>query len=189
MKVAAIGLTALEIDFACLATLSKFVREGHEVYIIVASDAKSIDWTEDEARNFFEEFGLANMHCVDRRDYSTVTQENASALDAYIKKFKPDMAIMPYWKSQNQQRKILARTALIACRGIGSILMYELDKNPGFTPTISFVVSAKELAAKVSAIESGSILGLTVRAAVDNSDTAAESFECHRMSLVEDSWL
>jgi hypothetical protein len=42
-------------------------------------------------------------------------------------------------------RRILSRVSLIACRGIGTILMYELDttNNTNFFPTIIFEVSAE----------------------------------------------
>jgi hypothetical protein len=190
MKIAALGLTALEIDLACITTLKKLNQEGHEVHIIVASDRDSIDWTAEEAKSFFEKFNLSNIVIMDKRDYSVVTQENANALNAHIKKINPDLAFMPSWKSLNARRKILARTALIACRGIGSIMMYELDKNPAFNPTVSFAISASEPAAKLSSTESGSSsLSLTVQTGQPNTDTISESFECHRVSLVSDNWL
>ena len=51
---------------------------------------------------------------------------------------------MPSWKSPNHLRMILARTSLIACRGIGTILMYELDaNNMSFNPNITFEASVE----------------------------------------------
>lgn len=215
MKVAAIGLTTLELDIACKVTLSKFVQEGNEVHIIIARDFSNVDWKESEARSFFDKAGLANIHFMDKRDYSIITQENASALNSVIRAIKPNMVIMPFWKSLNLKRKILARTALIACRGIGNVLMYELDKNPSFVPTVNFSIRDNNLSRRaISEIEEVDDRGLTLSklaltkttititdmqpsigasgAGSNNkgdSDTAIEAFESHRLSLVEDGWL
>jgi LmbE family N-acetylglucosaminyl deacetylase len=218
MRIAAIGMAALEIEFACLATLSKFVREGHEVHIVVAREIgnrnstdtarteNNLDWSDDEARSFFGKFGLTNIWFLDRKlDYAAVTQENATVINSHIKRINPDMVIMPFWKSINQTQRILSRTALIACRGVGSILMYELEQNSVFTPSISFVVSANEIASKVSphtafqnvknrrgGQSTTTIFQTSVNIADgENGDKniATESFESHRMLLAEHTWL
>jgi hypothetical protein len=81
---------------------------------------------------------------------------------------------MPFWKTSNQKRKILANTSLIACRGIGSILMYELERNTSFLPNVYFIVSADEYSIKASSlVEHGSMineLGLEGKANCFNLD-------------------
>jgi hypothetical protein len=73
-------------------------------------------------------------------------------LGSFLKTINPSLVIMPFWKSHNQRRKILANTSLIACRGIGSILMYEPGRNRGFQPTVHFEISADEIALKTSCL-------------------------------------
>jgi len=214
MKIVALGSSFLEIEFACLATLSKFVREGHEVHVIVMRDINyNIDWTDSEAREFYKQFGLNNILIMEKRDYSTaVTQENASALNLHIKRISPEIVIMPFWKSKSEIHRIVSRTALIACRGIGSIFMYEPAKNPDFMPTVSFLVLASDYARKVSPTvahsakmsSSYSLNTETIQTLAENIGTAdidrdeyngedyptaTESFESHRMLLAENSWL
>jgi hypothetical protein len=207
MKIAAIGSTALEIEATCKATLSKFIQEGHEVHIIVARDSNSIDLTDSEARSIFNKAGLANIHFAGMHEYSQITQENASKLNSFIRSIQPQMAILPFWKSVNLKRKILARTALIACRGIGTILMYELDKNPNFTPNVNFSVSiskpAKQMIREIDThglaqtnlkLQMSEARGSSIETGDGNNyyrdnNTAIEAFESHRLSMVEDGWL
>ena len=85
--------------------------------------------------------GITQTFIIDAFDYSGISQVNADAVNSHIKNVKPSLVIMPSWKSPNHLRMILARTSLIACRGIGSILMYELDAdNTSFNPNITFEV-------------------------------------------------
>jgi hypothetical protein len=65
-------------------------------------------------------------------------------VNSYIKVVNPSLVNTPSWKSPNNMRRILAQTSRIARRGIGTILMYELDTNKiGFVPTIIFEASAE----------------------------------------------
>jgi hypothetical protein len=76
---------------------------------------------------------------------------------------------MPSWKSPNHNRKILARVSLIACRGIGTILMYEPDiaNNTNFFPSVIFETSLE---------------GPTTT----DSKVVKEKFESHRTLLLEE---
>ena len=88
--------------------------------------------------------GITQTFIIDAFDYSAISQVNADAVNSHIKNVKPSLVIMPSWKSPNHLRKILARTSLIACRGIGTILMYELDAdNTSFNPNITFEASVE----------------------------------------------
>jgi hypothetical protein len=79
---------------------------------------------------------------------------------------------MPSWKSPNHKRKILARVSLIACRGIGTILMYEPDtaNNTDFVPSVIFKTSLKD----------SKTIG---------SEVVKEKFESHRTLLLEEDGL
>jgi len=148
MKVAVIGCAPLEIISACRITITSLVNGGHGIYAIIApSDAsESSSSSLPEIANVpqLAAIGITQTFVIDRFDYSAITQINADAVNSYIKNVKPSLVLMPSWKSPNYMRKILARTSLIACRGIGTILMYELDSNnTSFNPNITFEASVQ----------------------------------------------
>jgi hypothetical protein len=144
MKVVVIGCAPSEIISACRITITSLAKEGHMIYSIIAP---SID---SERSSLLPEIanvpqlaaiGITQTFLIDRFDYSAITQINADRLKSYIENIMPSLVIMPSWKSPNHIRKILARTSLIACRGIGTVLMYELDaNNTGFNPNITVEV-------------------------------------------------
>lgn len=149
MNVALIGCTPSEIISACQLTISRLVKEGHKIYAIIPSSSNAAE--SSPSSSAFSEtlmvpklaaIGITGTFLIDKFDYSAITQINADAVNSYIKDVKPSMVIMPSWKSPNNMRRILARTSLIACRGIGTILMYELDaQNTNFYPTVTFEMS------------------------------------------------
>lgn len=144
MKVVVIGCAPSEIISACRITITSLAKEGHMIYSIIAPSIES------ERSSLLPEIanvpqlaaiGITQTFLIDRFDYSAITQINADRLKSYIENIMPSLVIMPSWKSPNHIRKILARTSLIACRGIGTVLMYELDaNNTGFNPNITVEV-------------------------------------------------
>jgi mitochondrial fission protein ELM1 len=145
--VAVIGCAPSDILSACHITIASLAKEGHRIYAIVAPSGESESSSSLPENTNVQQLaviGITQTFLLDRFDYSAITQSNADAINSYIKSVKPSVVIMPSWKSPNHLRKILARTSLIACRGVGTILMYELDaNNTGFNPNITFEGSAE----------------------------------------------
>jgi hypothetical protein len=176
MKVALVGCTASEIISSCQVTVSSLAKEGHKIYAIIAplessesSLSSSSEITTDQ--KLLAEIGIAQTFHIRTFDYSAITQANADAVNLHIKDIKPSLVIMPSWKSPNYRRKILARVSLIACRGIGTILMYELDtNNTDFVPSVIFEVSSKS-------------------SKTTGSEVIEEKFESHRTLLLEEDGL
>jgi hypothetical protein len=147
MKVAVIGCAPSEIISACHLTISRLTEEGHRIYaIIVPSNASksSSSFSEIAKVPKLATIGITQTFLIEKFDYSAITQVNADAVNSYIKHVEPSLVIMPSWKSSNHMRRILARVSLIACRGIGAILIYELDTNNiGFVPNVLFEASVE----------------------------------------------
>jgi hypothetical protein len=153
MKAAVIGCDATEIVSACRLTVSRLAKEGHKIYAILAplnasSELSSLSFSEIvRGQKLLAEIGITQTFLIETFDYSAITQISADAVNLHIKHVQPSLVIMPSWKSPNYERRILARASLIACRGIGTILMYELDTNNiSFVPNIIFEVSAEHAA-------------------------------------------
>ncbi len=144
--------------------------------------------------------GITQTFIIDAFDYSAISQVNADAVNSHIKNVKPSLVIMPSWKSPNHLRMILARTSLIACRGIGTILMYELDADDtSFNPNITFEASVTETAAKTIATDQDEIddaKTFTDKSMLQHDVSKAssyerleEKFESHRTLLLEEEGL
>lgn len=204
MKVAVIGCTPSEILSACHTTIASLAKEGHMIYAIIApsDELESLSSSLPEIANVPElaATGIIQTFIIDAFDYSAISQVNADAVNSHIKNVKPSLVIMPSWKSPNHLRMILARTSLIACRGIGTILMYELDAdNTSFNPNITFEASVTETAAKTIATDQDEIddaKTFTDKSMLLHEDSKAssyerleEKFESHRTLLLEEEGL
>lgn len=146
MKVVVIGCGPSEIISACGTTAASLAKEGHAIYALMVSSDGSGSSSLPKIANVpqLAAIGIIQTFIINRFDYSAITQTNADAVNSCMKNIKPSLVIMPSWKSPNHMRKVLARTSLIACRGIGSILMYELDtNNTSFNPNITFEASVE----------------------------------------------
>jgi hypothetical protein len=211
MNVAVIGCAPAEIISACQLTISRLVKEGHKIYAIIASSSNGS--TESSSSPFSEiqmipkltAIGITQTFIIGKFDYSTITQVNADAVNFYVKDVEPSLVIMPSWKSYNNMRRILARTSLIACRGIGTILMYELDaENTSFNPTMTFEMarepastqgtnnivedSKRQNEINIRAFTNDSLLQRKA-SQTNNYNGLEEKFESHRTLLLEDEGL
>jgi LmbE family N-acetylglucosaminyl deacetylase len=163
MRVAAIASSLSGLRSACSVALSRLAADGHEVHaVIVSKGAAPAVPKEGKADS---NTGVSRIHFVHDFDYSAITQANADRINACIKIINPLIVIIPHWKSSSSDHMILARTSLVACRGIGSILMYEINDNANFVPTILFP----------SKRDNG-------HASLDN----AEKYESHRLLLLDE---
>jgi hypothetical protein len=204
-NIAVIGCDPSEILSACQLTITSLAKGGHTTYAIIAPS----DESEFSSSSVLPEnpnipqlaaIGITETFSIDRFDYSAITQANADGVNSHIKNVKPSLVIMPSWKSPNHKRKILARTSLIACRGIGTILMYELDaNNTSFNPNITFEASVTETAAKTIATDQDEIddaktftdksMLLHEASKASSYERLEEKFESHRTLLLEEEGL
>jgi hypothetical protein len=186
MKVVTIGCSTSEIISACRVTISNLAKGGHKVYAIIAAGetsksssslSSSYSSEVENDQKLLAQIGIAGTFLIDSFDYSAITQSNADAVRMHINNIYPSLIIMPFWKSPNHMRRILARTSLIACRGIGSVLMYELDaKNTSFNPTVIFKMSEEP--------------GASLRHAnFARYEKLEEKLESHRTLLLEEGGL
>ena len=214
MKVAVIGCTSSEIISSCNLTILSLSKGGHRVYGIVAPPQSSEQSSEiTTEKDLLAKSGVVQTFTIEKFDYSSITQANADAVNAHIRDISPSLVIMPSWKSSNYMRKILARVSLIACRGIGTVLMYEQDANKtDFVPSVIFEVSPEP--ASIGHQNGTSKTGTTIKGVVQNAgnmeerdftndsmlkhgnpeiiirpDTIKEKFESHRTLLLEEGGL
>ena len=153
MKVVAIATMPFDLEVACFGTLSRFINQGHEVFLIIAKI--STEWNEtemNELKKHANMIGVSKVYSTDEFDYSSVTQYNVDIINLIIKDIVPGIVFIPFWKSSNIKRQIVSKTSLIACRGIGSILMYELEDNKLFQPSVYFTIYPKDILLKMKCL-------------------------------------
>lgn len=150
MKVTAIGSTLDDLQLCCFGTLSKFIKDGNEVKVIIANKTKT-NMTEGLLKKQTEsskKIGIPEVYFTNGFDYSNLTQGNVQVLRSFLEEVTPSLAIIPFNNTFNPKLKILARCSLIACHGIENVLMYELDENPDFVPDTYLTISNEDLSKK-----------------------------------------
>jgi hypothetical protein len=219
MKVAVIGVLLQRLCLHATLRYQGLLKKVLRIYAIIApSNASKSSLSFSEIANVpkLAAIGIKQTFLLEKFDYSAITQVNADSGNSYIKHVEPSLAIIPSWKSPNHMRRILARVSLIACRGIGTNLMCELDStttnnnnNIGSIPNIIFEASIKpgstrhtnnivetiatsivqdEMEIKKKAFTNNSVL--------ENKDSKTisygvlgEKFESHRTLLLEEDEL
>ncbi len=133
MKIIALSCIPLDLEISCFGTLSKYIKNGHEVHLIISQSDNL--WSK-EALNAIKEsskiIGVSQIYFVKEFNHSSVTQDNVNKLRSHIETLNPTIAIFPSIRTQDERRKIFAKSSLLACRGIGNIIMYDSQKNTNF---------------------------------------------------------
>jgi hypothetical protein len=142
MNIVALAPNIVEIYYASLGTICRFIESAHKAYImIVEQQPYTSTETGQVIQRQCKSLGIHETYFVDGFDYSSVTQHNADLINSFIKVSDPSIIIIPFWQSHNYTRKILGKTSLIASRQRGTILMYEIDDNTDYIPTVFIPVS------------------------------------------------
>lgn len=198
MKIIAIGHRLADLKIACFNTLSKYANNNNEVSLIIVENTKN--WKEKNAVNYIESFkknGISKIYFVETFDFSKVTQDNVKVLRLIIEKIAPSLAIMPFNRALDKKNKVLAESSMLACRGIGSILMYETNKNRNFVPCVYCVIkekTSKKISVTVGKkntdekVERKTRLLQKSYARRAGMPEPVEAFESHRLISLNNNW-
>ena len=127
----------------CSGTLSKFAdKQDCQVHIVLVR-GKS-------AKKDLEGVHKYKEHKIQEFSYDGVTQGNVNALRAVIDELKPSLAIIPSFRTSNKKSSILAGSALLACRSIPSVIMYNRSRSGGVRPSVFSLPARAKSTAKSS---------------------------------------
>ncbi len=130
MKIIALGCLPRDLEICCFGMLSQYIKNGHEVSLIVSQDTAS--WSK-EALNAIQEtsriIGVSHVYFVKGFSNSSVTQDNVNKLRQYIDEINPTIAVFPSVRSKDKRRQIFGKSAFLSCRGVQNIMMYDSEKN------------------------------------------------------------
>ena len=191
MRIIAVGRKSSDFK-GYFGTLSKYSADGQTVNLIMTGISHKSRKTSILAREKWRRLGITKVHVIDKFERGSVTQENVKALRSIIEKINPMLAILPFYKTSNRQKQVLAYSSLLACRGVKNILMYETSRNKNFLPNVFFPFG-KEARSLSYLTKANSAKKRKRRSAFKSksngfgTNQAAEAFTTHRLVLLDDS--
>ena len=150
--------------------------------------------------------GASQILFAEQFDHSVVSQANVDVLRTLTEVINPSVAVIPFYKSSAPIMRVVGRSALLACRWVQNVLMYDIDTGAksAFRPGIFSVLSPEQLDSKKSIISNSSEVGklelspdedqkrLIFAQASQSSNVLddkgpVEAFQSHRLLLLSSS--
>lgn len=130
MNVLAIGAHPDDVEIGCGGALARHASKGDKVFILTMTlgekGGANKKTREKEARNAAKTLGAKEFFTLGYGDTETaISNEAVAKMEKMIKELKPDRVYIPYYNEIHQDHCNTSRVAIIACRNIGQILMYE----------------------------------------------------------------
>ncbi|MDA2916152.1 PIG-L family deacetylase [Nitrospinae bacterium AH_259_B05_G02_I21] len=172
MNILAIGAHPDDIEIGCGGTLIKYSREGHQVYLLVATygelGGEGLVRAE-ELRRSAEIIGATDLFTFDYPDTQLpLDKELISRIEEVIKVVSPEVIFVHYFDDTHQDHRTLSQATTSATRYIKNVLFYEVPTTQNFAPTV-FIDIDDTLEGKVACLEAHSsqvtktnIEGLTI---------------------------
>ena len=140
MKVLAIGSHPDDIEFGCGGSLIRFARQGHDVYLYVATcgemggDGKIRKLEQENAVSYM---GVRKVFWGGFRDcHIPLTRDLIESIERAIREVGPDYIFVHYKEDTHQDHRILADATLSATRYVPNFLFYEGPTTVNFTPNV-----------------------------------------------------
>jgi hypothetical protein len=173
-KVMAIGslVSPLGLQLACGGTLSRYAKAGSTLSIVMTAGKRTAEQGREQEHqtksdgvvtmisrtesleglieNAFVATGALRVRFADGFDHTMVSQENVDLLRQHIEAVSPALAIIPFYKSADPVLRVVGRSALLACRWVQNVLMYDTALSPCFRPTIFSILSPEQSQMKSS---------------------------------------
>lgn len=140
MNILAIGSHPDDIEFGCGGTLIKYVRKGHNVYLLVLTkggvggNGEVREKEQEEAAEFMKAKRIFWGNFKD----TEIPINNAliSTIEGVINKTKPHIIFFNYIDDTHQDHRVIAQASASATRYIKEALHYEVPTSQNFQPDI-----------------------------------------------------
>jgi LmbE family N-acetylglucosaminyl deacetylase len=150
MNILAIGAHPDDIELGCAGTLHKYSRGGHNVYLYVMTEGGQAGdplCRRREQMKAAAAIGARQVFWGGFQDTQlTVSKEIISAIEAVVRKVRPDEVYVNYHDDSHQDHRALAQCVISATRYIKRVLFYEDYTSLNFEPDI--FVDIKEVLEK-----------------------------------------
>ncbi|MCX5856191.1 MAG: PIG-L family deacetylase [Deltaproteobacteria bacterium] len=173
MKILAIGAHPDDIEVGCAGTLLKYVKQGHEIYILIMTEGhKGGEASVRKEEQLRSAEILKPREVIWGKYKDTELSPNMNQIiydiEEVLKKIKPDFTFVNFGEDTHQDHRALSKATVTASRYIRNVLFYEGPTNHDFSPTV--FVDIKEtvddkismLLAHQSQVMKTNIEGLTI---------------------------
>lgn len=151
MNILAIGAHPDDIELGCAGTLLKYVRTGHNVYLLIMTkggrggDSQLRSEEQEEAARRLGAKEVIWGNCEDTKLKSD--NETVSFIEDVVNRVNPKEVYVNYLYDTHQDHRALAQAAISATRFVPRVLYYEdytsVDFNPSIYVDISDVLKEK----------------------------------------------
>jgi LmbE family N-acetylglucosaminyl deacetylase len=173
MKILAIGAHPDDIEAGCSGTLAKYVRHGHDIYLLVMTEGHRGGEGAVRKQEQVKAASILKPRELIWGGYKDTLltpymNQMVPGIEAVVRKIGPDFIFVHHEDDTHQDHRSLSKAAVSATRYVRNVLFYEGPTTQNFSPTI-FVDIRETLETKVamllahhSQIEKTNIEGLAI---------------------------
>ena len=176
MNILAIGAHPDDIEFGCGGTLLKYIRNGHDVYLLVMTEghrggpARSRQGEQQRAARILKPKELIWGTYRDT-ELSPKMNEMVQDIESVLDRIQPQFTFVHYEEDTHQDHRALAKAAVSATRYVKNVLFYEGPTSQNFTPTV-FVDVKDTLEEKIKLLLAHILHGRAQHAAISTAAVA-----------------
>ena len=156
MRILAIGAHPDDIEFGCGGTLSKYARQGHEVFLLVMTDGAGGGDVAIRRREQAESARILRASKVFWGEYPDTAMPLDRVLiqrvEGIIQEVQPEFIFVHYGDDTHQDHRNLSTSTMTATRYTRNVLFYEGPTTQNFSPSV-FVDIASVLEEKVASLQ------------------------------------
>jgi LmbE family N-acetylglucosaminyl deacetylase len=156
MRILAIGAHPDDIEFGCGGTLSKYARQGHEIFMLVMTDGASGGDVAIRRREQEESARILKATKLFWGEYPDTAIPLDRALiqrvEGIIQEVQPEFIFVHYGDDTHQDHRNLSTSTMTATRYTRNVLFYEGPTTQNFSPSV-FVDIASVLEEKVASLQ------------------------------------
>lgn len=157
MNILAVGAHPDDIEIGCGGTLIKYVRRGHNVFLLLITKGEKggdIETREAEQVKAAEIVGARDIFWGNYRDTELLGKgrEIIQTVENHIKIVKPDLIFVNFSDDTHQDHRKVNKSVLSATRYVKNVLFYEVPTTSNFVPHV-FVDISETLEEKIRALE------------------------------------
>jgi LmbE family N-acetylglucosaminyl deacetylase len=141
MKILAIGAHPDDIEVGCSGTLAKYVKAGHDIYLLVMSEGhmggkRAVRKKEQiTSAKILRPRELLWGGCEDT-SLSLHMNKMVQDIETVLKKIAPDFIFVQHEEDTHQDHRSLAKATISATRYVRNVLFYEGPTTQNFSPTV-----------------------------------------------------
>lgn len=156
MRILAIGAHPDDIEFGCGGTLSKYARQGHEVFLLVMTDGAgggNVAIRRGEQEESARILKATKLFWGEYPD-TAIPLDRAliQRVEGIIQEVQPEFIFVHHGDDTHQDHRNLSTSTVTATRYTRNVLFYEGPTTQNFSPSV-FVDIASVLGEKIASLQ------------------------------------